>query len=73
MTLFSFDVDEELTEHTSPFDAHVHLLEGTCSITIDGTQHTLAAGDMIILPAKIPHAVKSLSRFSMMLTIIKGE
>lgn len=71
VTLFSFDVDQELSEHTAPFDALVQIVEGQASIIIDGKEYTLNAGQYIILPANIPHAVKALSRFKMVLTMIR--
>ncbi|HVP94428.1 MAG TPA: cupin domain-containing protein [Methanoregulaceae archaeon] len=70
VTLFAFDTDEGLSEHTAPFDAMVQVLEGEVEITISGTPFTLVKGDMIIMPADKPHALKAISRFKMMLTMI---
>jgi quercetin dioxygenase-like cupin family protein len=70
VTLFAFDKDEGLSEHTAPFDAIVQVLEGDVRITISGTSFTLEKGNMIIMPANKPHALKAISRFKMMLTMI---
>ncbi len=70
VTLFAFDKDEGLSEHTAPFDAMVQVLEGDAGVTISGTTFTLGKGDMIIMPANKPHALKAISRFKMMLTMI---
>jgi quercetin dioxygenase-like cupin family protein len=73
ITLFSFDKDQKLSEHSAPFDAFVQILEGTAKITIGGKPHTLLAGDSIIMPANVPHAVYALEQFKMLLTMIKGS
>lgn len=72
ITLFAFDEGEGLAEHSSPYDALVQLLDGAAEITIGGDAHRLKAGENIILPANIPHALKATSKFKMMLTMIKG-
>jgi quercetin dioxygenase-like cupin family protein len=72
VTLFAFDKGQELSEHTAPFDALVHVLDGMAEITIAGDAHTLAAGEMILMPANKPHAVKAAERFKMMLVLIRG-
>ena len=72
VTLFSFDKDQQLSEHTAPFDAMVQILEGESDISIDRKAYRLKAGDSIIMPANIPHAVYALSKFKMLLTMIKG-
>ena len=71
ITLFAFDVGQELSEHTAPFDALVQVLEGKVEIKIAGENHTLEKGAGIIMPANIPHAVKAVQRFKMLLTMIK--
>jgi len=71
ITLFAFDAGQELSEHTVPFDALVHILDGEAGIVISGKTFQLAAGQAIILPANEPHAVKSGTRFKMLLTMIK--
>lgn len=72
VTLFAFDRDQELSEHTAPFDALVHVLDGACDITISGKPHRLQAGDAIVMPAGEPHTVKASTRFTMLLTMIRA-
>jgi quercetin dioxygenase-like cupin family protein len=72
VTLFAFDAGQELSEHTAPFDALVHVLDGATEVTIAGQRFLLGAGDVIILPAGQPHAVKAVSRFKMLLTMIRA-
>lgn len=71
VTLFAFDRDQELSEHTAPFDALVHVLEGEAEIRIAGKPFELKTGDAIIMPADEPHAVKASQRFKMLLTMIR--
>lgn len=71
MTVFAFDEGEGLSEHTAPFDAAVYLLEGEARITIDGEPHSVKEGEMIIMPAGKPHALKAVSRYKMLLVMIK--
>ncbi len=71
VTLFAFDKDQELSEHTAPFDALVHVLDGETEIKISGKPFHLKTGDAIIMPADEPHAVKALTRFKMLLTMIR--
>jgi quercetin dioxygenase-like cupin family protein len=71
VTLFAFDKDQELSEHTAPFDALVHVLDGEAVIRISGKDFELRTGDAIIMPADEPHAVKAISRFKMLLTMIR--
>ena len=71
VTLFAFDQDQELSEHTAPFDAFVHVLEGEAEIKISSQLYLLHAGDAIIMPANEPHAVKATRRFKMLLTMIR--
>jgi len=71
VTLFAFDKDQELSEHTAPFDALLHVLEGEAEIKISGKPYHLKAGDAIIMPADEPHAVLALQRFKMLLTMIR--
>lgn len=71
VTLFAFDIDQGLSEHTAPFDALVHILEGEANVTISGELFHLKAGDAIIMPANEPHALKALQRFKMLLTMIR--
>jgi len=72
VTLFAFDAGQGLSEHTAPFDALVFLLEGEAEIAIGGQPHRLQAGEIILLPANIPHAVKAQTRFKMLLIMIRS-
>lgn len=72
VTLFAFDQDQGLSEHTAPFDALVQVVEGTVEITIAGLPHRLQAGELILMPAGQPHAVRALERFKMLLTMIRS-
>jgi quercetin dioxygenase-like cupin family protein len=71
VTIFAFDADEGLSEHTTPFDALLMSLEGQADITISGTPHRLDTGDIIKLPHGEPHAVKAISPFKMLLIMIR--
>ena len=71
ITLFAFVEGEALSEHTAPFDAFVHVLDGETIITIGGEKHQLQKGEAIIMPANIPHAVNATKKFKMMLVMIK--
>ncbi len=72
VTLFAFDQGQELSEHTAPYDALAQVLDGETEISISGRPFHLTAGDSIIMPANDPHAVKALTRFKMMLTMIRS-
>jgi quercetin dioxygenase-like cupin family protein len=72
VTLFAFDAGQELSEHTTPFDALVQVVEGEAEITISGSPHRLKEGETIIMPANQPHAVKAVERFKMLLTMIRS-
>ena len=71
ISLFAFDKGEGLSEHTAPFDALVQVVDGRAEITIAGKNHLLGAGDSIIMPAGIPHALRAVERFKMVLTMIR--
>jgi len=71
MTVFAFDKDEGLSEHTAPFDAAVYILEGEAEIRIDGKPHLVKEGEMIIMPANKPHALKAVTRYKMLLVMIR--
>jgi quercetin dioxygenase-like cupin family protein len=73
VTLFAFSEGEGLTEHTSPYDALVVILDGEASIRVGGEEHTVATGEAITLPAKIPHALDARQSFKMMLVMIRDE
>lgn len=70
ITLFAFDTGEGLSEHTAPFDAVLLVLEGEAEVTIAGTVFSLIPGQLIIMPAEVPHAVQAKTPFKMMLTMI---
>ena len=72
LTLFSFDEGQGLSEHTSPYDAVVQILEGEAVITIGREARTVPAGQMIIMPANIPHALRADQRFKMLLIMIRA-
>lgn len=73
VSLFSFDKGEGLSEHSAPFDALVQVIDGHAEILIDGNPYELYKGDSIIMPANIPHAVKAVEQFKMILTMIKSK
>jgi quercetin dioxygenase-like cupin family protein len=72
VTLFAFDAGQELSEHTAPFDAFAHVLDGEAEITISGQLFHLKTGEAIIMPADQPHAVKAPKKFKMLLTMIRS-
>ena len=72
VTLFAFDAAQELSEHTTGYDALLEVIDGECEVTIAGKSHQLRAGEMIVMPAHQPHAVKAVSRFKMLLTMIRS-
>ncbi|WP_214084112.1 cupin domain-containing protein [Methanoculleus sp.] len=71
ITLFSFDEDEGLSEHTAPYDAVVTILDGECEVWVAGETHQMSAGETIIFPANAPHALSAITRFKMSLTMIR--
>jgi quercetin dioxygenase-like cupin family protein len=71
VSVFAFDEGEGLSEHTAPFDAMVQVLDGQVEVTISGNPLRLKEGEMVIMPAANPHSLKALSRFKMILTMIK--
>ena len=72
VTAFAFDRDEELSEHTVPHDALIHVTDGEAEISISGVSHRVRPGEMIILPAGEPHAVRATTHFKMILVMIKA-
>ncbi len=72
LTLFAFDSGQNLSEHSAPFDAIVQILEGTGHIIIDKKEYVVNEGQIIIMPANVPHAVEAHDRFKMLLTMIKA-
>lgn len=71
ISLFAFAKNEGLSEHTAPFDAMVYVFDGKAEIIINQVSHYVSAGELIIMPANIPHAVKAFENFKMMLIMIK--
>lgn len=72
VTFFAFDKGQGLSEHTAPFDAMVYLLDGEAEIVISGRPFCLKEGEMLIMPANQPHALKAVKRFKMILTMIRS-
>lgn len=72
LTLFAFDKGQNLSEHTAPFDAMVYIFDGAAEVTISGQPQTVKQGEMIIMPANQPHALKAQNRFKMLLVMIKS-
>jgi quercetin dioxygenase-like cupin family protein len=71
ITLFSFDEDEGLSEHTAPYDAVVTIIDGQCEVWVAGTTHQMKEGETIIFPANVPHALSAITPFKMMLVMIR--
>ncbi len=72
VTLFAFDAGQTLSEHTAPFDALVQVLDGRADITLGGEPVTVSAGEMVIMPADVPHALSAPVPFKMLLTMLKN-
>jgi quercetin dioxygenase-like cupin family protein len=73
VTMFAFDDGQGLSEHTAPYDAMVMITDGRAEVTISGEPFLLSAGEMIVMPANKPHALRALSPFKMMLIMIRSE
>lgn len=73
ITLFSFDAGQGLSEHTSPYDAVVYILHGRAEVIINGEKNPVESGEMIIMPANIPHALNARERFKMLLIMIRKK
>lgn len=73
VTIFAFDHGQGLSEHTAPFDALVEVLEGEVEITVAGQPHRLRGGELILMPAGQPHALKAITKFKMILTMIRSS
>jgi len=71
ITLFAFDSGEELSEHTTRYDAMALILDGTATWEVGGSEHSASSGEVVFLPADVPHAVKAYSRFKMLLLMLK--
>jgi quercetin dioxygenase-like cupin family protein len=72
VTLFAFDAGQGLSEHTAPFDALAHLLEGEAEIMVSGKPLVTKAGEALLMPAHQPHSLKALTKFKMLLTMIRS-
>ncbi len=73
VSLFAFDKDQQLSEHSAPFGALIQVLDGKAKIMIDSKPYELTTGQSIIMPANIPHAVYAVEKFKMLLTLIKSD
>lgn len=72
LTLFAFDAGQGLSEHTAPFDAVVQILDGKAALMIGGQALEASAGQLVIMPANVPHALRAVERFKMLLTMIRA-
>ena len=72
ITLFAFDNDQKLSEHTAPYDAVVQILDGQAVLTIGGAQKEVSAGQITIMPGNVAHSVAAQERFKMLLTMIRA-
>jgi quercetin dioxygenase-like cupin family protein len=70
LTVFAFDIGEEISTHSAPGDAMVYILDGTAEVTINGEIFTVNTGETIVMPANIPHGVKAVEKFKMLLTVV---
>jgi len=73
LTLFAFDRGQGLSEHTSPFDAVVQILDGAAEISVAGRPTTVRAGELFVMPANVPHALQAGQRFKMLLIMIRQK
>ena len=73
VTLFAFDAGQGLSEHSAPYDAHVLVIEGEAQLTIGGKPVAARAGQLVIMPANVPHALKAVSRLKMLLIMIRAK
>jgi quercetin dioxygenase-like cupin family protein len=73
VTLFAFDAGQALSEHTAPFEALVYLLTGELNLTIGGEDHRLTAGEMIVLPPQVPHALEAATAVKFLLIMIRDS
>jgi quercetin dioxygenase-like cupin family protein len=72
VTLFAFDAGQGLSEHTAPFDALVHVLEGEAEVVLGGKAHRMAAGEALLMPANVSHALMAIRPFKMLLTMVRA-
>jgi len=73
LTLFAFDADQGLSEHSAPYDAIVQVLDGEAELTIGGKPVRAKAGQVVVMPADVPHAVNAAQRFKMLLTMLRAK
>lgn len=73
LTLFAFDAGQGLSEHTAPYDATVEILDGEAELVIGGKPVKAKAGDLVIMPSGVPHAVRAVQRFKMLLIMIREK
>ncbi len=71
LTLFAFDKGQGLSEHTSPYDATVQIVDGTAELTVGGKPNVVKAGQLFIMPAQVPHSLRAVERFKMLLIMIR--
>ena len=71
LTLFAFDKGEGVSTHTAPGDAMVQVLDGEATVNVDGKEMTVCAGQVVVMPADIPHSVTAVKQFKMLLTVVK--
>jgi quercetin dioxygenase-like cupin family protein len=71
LTLFAFDADQGLSEHSAPFDAVVQVIDGQVEVVVGGEKLLASSGDMVIMPANVPHSMRSSQRFKMLLTMLR--
>jgi quercetin dioxygenase-like cupin family protein len=72
VTLFAFDKGEGLSEHMAPYDAFINVLDGEAEVTVAGKTFALGEGEIVVVPAKKPHALKATQRFKMLLVMVRG-
>jgi len=72
VTLFAFDEGESLSEHTAPYDALVQVIDGEANVTIGNKSVVVKAGEMVVIPANEPHALKAIKRFKMLLVMVRS-
>ncbi|HEX5012367.1 MAG TPA: cupin domain-containing protein [Planctomycetota bacterium] len=73
VTIFAFDVGEGLSEHEAPFDALLFMVEGRATVRVGTREHAMSAGELVRLPARVPHAVQAVERFKMLLIMIRDS
>jgi quercetin dioxygenase-like cupin family protein len=73
LTVFAFDEGQGLSEHTAPYDATILVIEGEGELTVGGVLHKVLAGELLIMPANMPHSVRARQRFKMLLIMIRGR